>query len=291
MLLYFIPAASSSISLAELRRAGLGYAFESAELVKRAVTRGPGGAPGQIVAAGCAGEVGYFPERQTWRKIPWGVDRGACANSPHAARPTPHDPPASPWVGYFTAAAPTPDWLARAKQLSGHEVTLLDGNRWLAPIARGWTEEDGELRWFHTLPRRCDLDEEGRWTQDRVLDRYRPLWDLALRWDEARMAALRSPESRVQSPEPEPGADVLQVRFDFEDILAAAVAALQANYRIGPTEVALLGLLTQELAVDVLDALADFPTRLDWLKKKLPPAATDSSSPGPEGSTAATAPP
>lgn len=262
--LYFLPGPSQP-SAAEWRAAGLGYAFDAScgGPAVRGCTGGPGGQNGAILAdpRTPAEEVGYFPDRQTWRKL--------------VSPSTSHVPPATLYVGY--SALPAPEHLARPEQLRGHWLTLLDERQWLIPVARAYTEEDGDLRWFHNVPQVLELDDAGRWQPGRVTAKYAALWELACRWDEASMQAVLSATQEDAGP--------VTVAFDFQDTVDAAVQVLAANYRLGPTEASLLGILAPHLAREILNAVVDLPTRLAWAEKKTAglAAAGKSSSAGPGG--------
>jgi hypothetical protein len=240
MLLYFVPGGTLGVDRPQLIEAGIGYAFEGPTIGRRQVTCGPSGNPGLIMAADPPEDaaVGYYPDRQRWQAI-----AGSAA-----------------WVGLETERPPTPDELSRAQPLRGHWIGLADDQQYLVPTARCWVEEDGELRWVHGLPRTSQLDAEGRWSAGEILPRYATLWQYAVRWEEARFGvSLDEPTKPIKDAQ----------ELSFQDAHQAAVVALAANYRLGPTEVSLLGLLTAELAVTVLDALIDLPTREAWVKKKL----------------------
>lgn len=251
-LLYFLPDRTRDVMLPALAAAGIGHAFERTPTV-RGVQCGPGNAAGLVLAdSRHVEEIGYFPQRQTWRSVP----------------------KTEAWVGMFSAQQPGPGDLRRERQLDGHLVTLLDGAQWLVPVARGHAEEDGDLRWYHTLPRRATLDDEGRWTAGAVLPRYAPLLEAATRWEEAQAAGnVRDQEGGRAA-----------LMFDFAGTIEAAAEVLAANYLVGPAEIDLLGLLTEEIAVEVLNALIDIPTRLEWIKKKLAAArAGGNTGDGPAG--------
>jgi len=270
---YYLPG--SDVSPRRIAALGLGYAL-GGSFARRDVHGGPDGGDGVLLAdaARLAGdELGYYPAKQKWRI--------AAAGSP---RTGPQSPDCAYFIGlYANHPAPGPADLLRPDALQGHELTLLDGNRWLVPIARGYAEEDGDLRWYKNLPQVLDLDDDGHWTRGAILPRYAALWDLACRWEQARM--------NNRGREPADGPDAV-IRFQFADIIDAAVTALAANYAIGRLEAALAGLLSEEAAVEVLDALIDLPTRLAWCKKKLAAESTgEDSSVSPADSTAAIDPP
>jgi hypothetical protein len=234
--LYYIPNGTAAFGPAEIKNHGLAYALAHPSV--REVRGGPDGGDGVIVAEDgrvSPGDHGFFKDRQEWRKIP---------GSPA-------------WVGMFTGRQPVPEDLARSKQLPGHWVTLLDGQAWHCPAAKRWIEQEGELRWLCPLPQRARLGEDGRWQSGDVIPQYAAVWGLARRWEAMRVSAP------IETTD---GQNARQV-FAFDDLLTGAVQALAVNYAIGPAEVDLLGLLSDETAVKILDALSDIPTRIAWQKK------------------------
>lgn len=261
-LLYYLPERDRAIKLEELRTAGLGYAFERAPTCC-GVQGGPDGSPGVVVADPQSvpeSQIGHYPDRQTWRKMP-----------------------ASPnWVAYYTADRPASADLQRDQVLPGHWIRLADGQEWLAPIARGAGEEDDRLVWYQNLPEATSIDGEGNWTRTGVLPRYERLWEIATRWWDARSGATISDDAQQQN---------IRATFDFDGLNDAALAALAANYRVGKAEVALLGLFDDHCTAQILDALIDWPTIETWLKKKLPSMlATSSTDAGPPAAHAVTDP-
>ena len=73
------------------------------------------------------------------------------------------------------------------------------------------------------------------------------------------------------------------------DIFDAAVAVLAANYAIGRTEAAMLGLLTESKCYRILNLLIDFPGLVELQKNSAARASCDSSA-GPAGLPPATVP-
>lgn len=253
--LYYLPGGSAGLSLDEVRDAGLAYAIDG-PISTVNVRGGPDGGDGVMAASSAVmppEQLRYDPEVQNWRKTP-GVDI---------------------WVGMCKdqSLIPSPQSLARSKQLDGHEVRLADDRLWLVPIARGWTEEDGELRWYHALPRRSVLGDDGRWQSGGVLTRFAPLWELAERYEEARRQAVLGVGQIGDEA-------TVRLEFDFNGQHEAAVEALTYNYRIGPAEADLLGLLTGDISREILDAVIDLPTRVEWFKKKQSAAPPVGSSTG-----------
>lgn len=245
-LLYYLPLGYQDVKPGALIEAGLRHAFDPRHrehATSRGVTRGPAGPGGSIIVDAAAvptEHFGYWPDRQKWRVIP-----GSKA-----------------WVGFYPDMPPMPETLARAVMLQGHPVTLCDGNVWHAPIARGHVEEDGELRYTQRLPARSVLGDDGKWGAGEALPQYAHLWPIATAWFDSRM--------RPEIEEADADADgAVRVKFDFDGGHEAAIAALGANYRLGPAECDLLGLLSARETVAILDALIDWQTWLAWAQKKV----------------------
>ena len=121
----------------------ISYAFECGPAPCK-VRDGPDG-QGVIYADNKVQRVGYYPDEQTWKKIPQ----------------------TSWWVGM--SSKPIPSDLARKDQIAGDEV-----EGWHIPIARSFIAQDGEIRWLNKLPSYSDLDDEGNWIPGNVLEKYGP---------------------------------------------------------------------------------------------------------------------
>ncbi len=234
--LYYLPGPVDGVTLDDARKAGLGYAFDSENCTAAGVHANglDQGGQGVIVADPTRVEsIGLYPDKQTWRKIPG----------------------REVWAGFYTDDQPTPADLARKEQLNGHPVTLLDGNKWLCPVARGAAEEDGSLVWFHALPQRATLTDAGVIEPGDVVPKFASTWDLATRWFDVRMGAFEESDGKT-------------IEFQYNGVIESAVEALAVNYVVSVPEcVGLLGLLTEQLAVEILDTLIDMPTRYELLKK------------------------
>lgn len=272
--LYFLADRTSKPSAEELAALGLAYAFDAAVECREA-HRGPDGHAGVVLSASDRG-LGFFPDRQTWRRMDRGTEGQRDGENP------PVSPSLSPsiYLGYSPAALPTPDELARPEPISGHWLKLDDGHHWLAPCARRWEEFEDRLLWDYNFPRRLSY-QAGRWAPGEVKPRYARLWELAVAYETAAQAALD------EAPEEASG-----VSFRFDEIDELAIGALQINYRVGPHELDVLGIYDVAARQQIIRALLDTPTWEQWLKKKLAAAARGgaSSSSGPAPPSTAAAP-
>jgi hypothetical protein len=230
--LYWIPIDRSTNSAALLKRlaeAGLAYAFDD-RLTSRTCDKGPDGARGVTVIRGGNEDnaLGYWPERQRWRQVP-GMDI---------------------WCGVYADAMPTPRDVERDDQVPGQWLKLDDGQQWLAPTARRWVPDGGELAWTHGLPQRLTLSDEGTWVTGGVKPKYQRLWDLSVRY--------------LTATEDEDGI----IRFTVDELNDLAISALQVNYRVGPIELDMLGVFDETARRQVIRALLDLQTLDEWIAKK-----------------------
>ncbi len=238
--LYYVPGDYPQMALDKVAELGLAYAFErqpEARLTMHGPDDGSGPVFGIFEKLGDDLTGGYFPEKQTWRKIP----KSEC------------------WIGYYNDAKPGPDDLMREQALDGHWVELGDGNKWLAPVARSCDADATEYMAINNLPVQGDIDDEGNWVQTKVSDRYAAIWDLATKfWDVFRDALRRTAEI-------DPAPDTVPVQFG--EFYSGAVTALAVNYRVSNIECAVLALLTMQESTKILTSLIDLPTVNEWLKK------------------------
>ena len=246
--LYFLPGPPSPTpDQAALANRGLAYAFPRPPVPRPA--GGPEGQAGLILASADAFRdqlrVGYFPDRQTWRKIPGG----------------------DVYLGFYTAEPPGPSDLARPDATPGHTVTLGDGAGWTIPLARGIDDENGAMVYYQTLPRTTALDEAGRWVAGGYPPKFARLWDLACAWWDTKVSADLAET-----------AEGARASFDFNGAHDAALLALATNYRVDRAEVAALGLFNPPTVRDILDALIDWPVVLKWMQKKTAPLTPGPSS-------------
>lgn len=266
-LLYFLPD-RQSVDLAELRRIGLGHAFDRSGFGQGRIDRGPDGGRGVLLAwcDGWEARLGYRPEEQRWRAIP-----------------------ASPaQVGTYRAEPAGPGDLVRPDPLPGDPVTLGDGREWIVPKVRAWRGDEDGAGWAGQLPTVAGLDADGNWTTGEIVERYQALYRRALGYWDVKSGAYRQAAQAAQGSDPAAGP--VRRSFTYADAYDAALEILAANYRLGKAEVVLLGLFTSSTALEILDAAIDWATLENWLEhleKKTPPAPGS----GPIGAGSGDSPP
>jgi len=176
--------------------------------------------------------------------------------------------PAGWWLGTWRDAPPTRDDLAKPRIRAGHPVTICD-QPWTVPVARYWQTLDGAPVWSPATPQTYTLGKDGeialveaaewRWFSD-MAEKY---WSgLAHGFQESDLSKL--------------------------DIFRMAALALGVNYRVGTEELLVLKLLRDDVAIQILNAIVDWPgftTILAELNAKKN-ASADASSPGNSGETA-----
>ena len=235
--LYFVAGRSKPLERSELATLGLAHVVDDGLPYNAELGRGPSDTRGMLVvnqpALGDWQPV-YRPEEQAWRRRPGSSSEDEV------------------WVGYYTAAPPTPATLSRLEQLPGELVRLADGRQWLVPRVRVvWGPERAESA--VDLPAYVDLDDAGRPIRGAVLARYRRLaaicdgyWDA---WYQAVTAAL--------------AAQAASYAISYPTLAEDAAAVLGENYRVTLFESALLELFTTSRsgglreACDVLGAACD----------------------------------
>lgn len=107
---------------------------------------------GPMVDGGVEPRVGYYPERQTWRKILSG----------------------KMWLGWETDNPPSPLDLQRPKLRDGHGVTMADGRLWILPVIRTLIGQTA-------LPTIFGCDDSGTVVREQVLTEFVRIWDLTQR--------------------------------------------------------------------------------------------------------------
>lgn len=255
--LYYVEGMSGKPGLEQLVELGLGHVFDSkTDIDWRGVSAGPEGLGAGVVVwvKGTVAAGGFFPSAQEWKRVPEVLVRAAGSD---AAVPVP-----AVCVGWPRGVMPGPLHLRRARVVPGHLVKMADGRFWQAPVARAVVQAvDGSVGWMNALEKRTRLDtERGVWVEDGVAVEYVELWRIAeLFWQALREGGEAAGE----------GAEHALVTFD--ERIEYALRCLRVNYRVGPVEAEVIGLLSEAAAVEVLGAVVDLPTwvRLCADKKKL----------------------
>jgi hypothetical protein len=241
--LYYVPTSIKAVKSGglgltdpdEIAELGLGHAFETPP-VAAGVRGGPDGGNGTLLgqsASFCGQRIGYYPDKQTWRKIP----------------------KSEVWLGWYTENLPRPDALRRSEVVPGERVRLGDGNLWLIPLSRSVSDDSEDYSVCSAIPASRMLDDNGNWVRGAPEPRYARLWETANRvWD---AIIDRVVESTGES-------STIEIGEESD----ACVDALQANYRVGPAEISALGLLTDQSASAIIKAMVGVPKLLDRLKKK-----------------------
>ena len=209
----------------------------------RETFNGPGG-PGLLVSSrDCSPErLVYSSEQQRWSPR-FGV---------------------TSLVGTWLDHQPTPEELARPKQLPGKELTLLDGQVWLVPQLRAWHMGSSlpitEIR----LPRvmqQCTTT--GRMVRGRVVPSYQQIWE-------------RSCEV----------ANTILGRGSLDDSLlnGFALDLLAVNYRVDQSVASHLEIVSEELAGEIIMSALDMKT-FEGLIKNLVSRSESSGTPTESGAT------
>lgn len=199
--------------------AQLRYAFESEPAVNVITGKGIGGNHGAIFCVD-AGKGRYNEQAQTWIDIPGTTLK----------------------LGWYTDDSPTPESLARKKQIDGHLVELGDGNKWLCPAARRYVKEGAELRWTISLPQVFSLNDDGQWVMGQVRQQFMELEKIASTYWDHRYGDKRG-----------------QVMND-EQFIKSAVSVLSHNYRVSEIEVSALELFDETTVKPIMDSLIDEQT-------------------------------
>lgn len=230
--IYFAAGWVNPITPEALAALGLTHAFSQPPAHGKIDGRTPSGGVGTILADVSRmpnGELAFRGDEQTWRKRP-GDD---CV-----------------WVGFWNAHRPTPEGLARAKQLPGPLVSLGDGHRWRVPLLLAYQDEGG---FAVNLPCYADLSDDGRWVNGAVAAEHAPSQQLAERLYEGLIKAETGQGARLSA----------------EEALTLSVRLLAVNYAVGDVEAAMLRLFTVDSRLrDIVKAAADWQTFVDWYEKK-----------------------
>lgn len=233
---YFLPGASAAgFTLHAARSAGLAWIAEGpTQLEARGCTQGPGGGSGVTVYdPGIHGGLsGYFPDRQRWVKAPAVLTDG---------KPV--------WVGIDGDVD-----LARYRRkeaIRGGDVTLDNGRVIHLPTARQWQDlRDGVLLWSCELPSSLAVDDDGSEIRGDVVSRYRPLWDLAMRYESALVRIFQTEDQQTRR-------ELSEQLWPASDAAQLVHLCLTTNYRFGLPELSAAGLYDQVVRNAAFSLLLD----------------------------------
>ncbi len=197
-------------------------------LTTRRCAIGPGGAAGML-ATNSDAPLTYAKERQRWAISPDG----------------------SFWLGCEAAEPVAPVALARKEQMTGTEIELADGQKWLIPAAVLTKNEERVLM----IPRKLGLSN-GK-PELSAIPKYARLQNIADFW------LVRCC-----------GGDGV---FDDSELFQMLADVLRYNYRIGYAEMLFLELVSTDNWRKILDALIDTAGYYELLKKKAPGVSVENS--------------
>lgn len=245
--LYYVPNAKLGATPADLAAAGIAHAIDALGYATGRVTGGPDGGDGLLLGYFPKQEhlVRYLPDKQDHRKIP-GTDA---------------------WVLWYKDDLPTPDELARPIdfQLAGRPVRLLDDREWVVPVIRAWGADDDGAGWELQLPTCLGVDGDGQWCRGEIVPRFAELWRQGMRWAEVWFAGFGEAMGRER---PDDDSTSFQVELDAQEQYDLATACLGVNYRLGPVEATVLGLLSEPHGTAILNTATGIDTFLAYLSSE-----------------------
>lgn len=215
--LYFRSGDTRPLNRAGVVALGLGYMLDGGGLETRPTSNGgPGGKSGLVFADAkrhADKTLGYYPDQQTWRKLPRVEGRPEL------------------WLGYWNDAKPGPVDLQRKRMLPGVPLTLGDDQEWSIPRL---TELDDDRQGECLLPAPLDYDDDGN------LIAGKPVGENAELWDAVHPVALGMCFEDADT------------RATAEDIQRAAFALMKRNYAVDMPELIVLGTLQEEIALSLI---------------------------------------
>lgn len=223
---YFLPG-RRGVDQSDLSRLGLDKILDRPH-GSAAVANTPSGGPGFTVVDRSTPITlaRIFPDLQIWKA------------APKVDGVVPY------YVGYHKENKPTPTDLERPRVIDGDLVVDLDGEIWTAPQLREWRVGEDPLSPFScspTVPRVCDLNEDGDVILGDVVPEYREIWEKS--WSVA--SALWPDHVDTGS------------KMSDSDAIKFAGDLLGVNYRVSFLELALLKSISPEIARDICRAGID----------------------------------
>jgi hypothetical protein len=250
--LYFRSGDQRTLTREGVAKLNLTYAFPAGIQCVQVNSNSPSKSQGLVFADPARHEgkrVGYFPDQQTWRKLPTVEGRPEL------------------WVGYWNDAKPGPGDVTRSPMLAADMVVrLADGNPWRVPKVRQYDGVSGN--WECLLPSLYDYDEKGNLFPSKPLAKHAHLWELTHPIAMAMCVTTDGPTGITD-----------------EQVQQCAVALLQANYVVDlPELVAIDALATGDTFASIVMAACRGQELLSWLdsiqkKSNSPVASNGSSSP------------
>lgn len=232
-MLYFIEGAKA-VSSGLLEKHGLAKII--VQPMSRECMNGPGGTAGVVVMdQSCVSSdrmPKYHRESQRWEKR-FGFD--------------------GTWIGCWDNWQPTPEHLARSKQVPGKEIKLDDGNQWIVPLIRTWMDD---IEANQVLPSCClarsyrRSHETGNLVPGEVVAEFRDLWLAACDMSNVMLEQLFGGNTRIE--------------VDQADKFVERV--LSTNYRVSLEEIGFLGLLNDNSYGEVIRMALDWSTLMERLK-------------------------
>ncbi len=241
---YFLPEKPGSLK-SRIEELDLGYAFKEGHLTKADCKNGPGAENGSIICrsdAPWSDFCGFYPDNQEWRKIP----------------------KSKAWIGRVKDRQYTPAEFARPTLLPGQMLKLEDGLDWLVPIARRWMSIGEATVYSTALPCRAKLSDDGVWIDGEVKERYRPLWDLVMGYNDAYIEAMEN------ASEDE---DLVNFEYPMGEL---AIATLRTNYYVSHVEADVLNIYSEDAQAAIINVALDEDGLVEIIKKKGEPDSSSS---------------
>jgi len=222
----------NTVKAADLEGAGLTGIFGQSKTpsdkglpyCQRYTTKGPGGQACSLISLGeDAGKLHFKPEQQHWQKS---------MNDKY-------------WLGFYNDDRPTEKDLRRKRQLAGHEIELIDGGKWLIPIARMISRGS-------TLPQTLILGKNGEVITEELSEYAEFSSRVGQLWEDFQC------ENKWKEGEP---------KLTVTERMQLVIEALAWNYHIGADEVNLLKLITTQNISELLAAIIDVPTLIEAAKQ------------------------
>lgn len=235
--MYFRSGDQRTLTKEGVAKLGLAYAFPAGIQCVQVNSNSPSKSQGLVFADPARHEgkrVGYFPDQQTWRKLPTVEGR------------------AELWVGYWNEAKPGPEDLARDKFVRGINCDLADGRKWHIPVVRVY--DGAQERWISELPSAWIDDGQGglsRGTEPTA--KHIHLWELTAPLADAMFVVAAGEQGEWP---------------DDRAVGRAVVALLQTNYVVGASELDFLELVGTEEAFAIVCTATRYDVLSDWMDQK-----------------------